>query len=168
MTQTHDLAAAGGCPVAHTARTHPTSGAANTEWWPQKLNLKILAKHPEASNPLGADFDYAEAFEALDLAAVKADIAAVLTDSQDWWPADFGHYGPLMIRLAWHAAGTYRSGDGRGGAGAGQQRFARAVVGVRPTLLLGQHQDKQKGDDDGARIDDDGGSHQERRRQQQE
>ncbi|BBH17872.1 catalase-peroxidase [Nocardioides baekrokdamisoli] len=121
MTETSNAA---GCPVAHGGRTHPTSGSANTEWWPNKLNLRILAKHPEATNPLGADFDYVKAFEALDLAAVKADIAVVLTDSKDWWPADFGHYGPLMIRLAWHAAGTYRSGDGRGGAGTGQQRFA--------------------------------------------
>lgn len=122
MTDTENAAA--GCPVAHGGRTHPTSGHANTEWWPNKLNLKILAKNPEVTNPLGADFDYVKAFEALDLPAVKADIAAVLTESKDWWPADFGHYGPLMIRLAWHAAGTYRSGDGRGGAGAGQQRFA--------------------------------------------
>jgi catalase-peroxidase len=113
-----------GCPVAHGGRTHPTQGSANSEWWPNKLNLKILAKNPAVANPLGEDFDYKAAFEALDLDAVKADIAAVLTDSKDWWPADFGHYGPFMIRLAWHAAGTYRSHDGRGGAGAGQQRFA--------------------------------------------
>ncbi len=86
--------------------------------------LKILAKNPAVANPLGDDFDYKAAFEALDLAAVKADIAAVLTDSKDWWPADFGHYGPFMIRLSWHAAGTYRISDGRGGAGSGQQRFA--------------------------------------------
>ena len=112
------------CPVAHGPRTHPTQGHANTEWWPNKLNLKILAKNPAVANPLGEGFDYKAAFEGLDLAAVKADIAAVLMDSKDWWPADFGHYGPLMIRLAWHAAGTYRSHDGRGGAGAGQQRFA--------------------------------------------
>ena len=89
-----------------------------------RLNLKILAKNPAVSNPMDEDFDYAEAFGSLDLAAVKRDIAAVLTDSKDWWPADFGHYGPLMIRMAWHAAGTYRISDGRGGAGAGQQRFA--------------------------------------------
>ena len=103
---------------------HPTAGDANNEWWPRRLNLKILAKNPAVSNPMGEDFDYAEAFSSLDLAAVKRDIAAVLTDSKDWWPADFGHYGPLMIRMAWHAAGTYRISDGRGGAGAGQQRFA--------------------------------------------
>src|SRR5580700_58256 len=114
---------AGGCPVLH-GRTHPAQGDANQEWWPNKLNLKILAKNPAESNPQGADFDYAAEFATLDLAAVKADIAAVLTDSKDWWPADFGNYGPLMIRMAWHSAGTYRISDGRGGAGAGQQRFA--------------------------------------------
>src|SRR5690242_139308 len=114
----------GGCPVAHGQGVQPTSGDANRSWWPQSLNLKILAKNPAVANPLGADFDYAAEFQTLDLAAVKADIAAVLTTSQDWWPADFGHYGPLMIRMAWHSAGTYRISDGRGGAGAGQQRFA--------------------------------------------
>ncbi|EGD40424.1 catalase/peroxidase HPI [Nocardioides sp. WG-D5] len=112
------------CPVMNAGRVHPTVGSANQEWWPNKLNLKILAKHHPAANPVDPDFDYKTAFEALDLAAVKADIAAVLTDSKDWWPADFGNYGPFMIRLAWHAAGTYRSHDGRGGAGSGQQRFA--------------------------------------------
>ena len=104
--------------------THPTMGDANREWWPSRLNLKILAKNPAVANPLGEEFDYAEAFKTLDLAAVKRDIAEVLTTSQDWWPADFGNYGPLMIRMAWHSAGTYRISDGRGGAGAGQQRFA--------------------------------------------
>jgi catalase-peroxidase len=114
----------GGCPVAHTGLTHPTQGDANTEWWPERLNLKILAKNPAVANPLGEDFDYAEAFKSLDLPAVKQDIAEVLTSSQEWWPADFGNYGPLMIRMAWHSAGTYRISDGRGGAGSGQQRFA--------------------------------------------
>jgi catalase-peroxidase len=99
-------------------------GDANRDWWPNRLNLKILAKYPAVANPLGAEFSYAEAFKTLDLAALKRDIAAVLTTSQDWWPADFGHYGPLMIRMAWHSAGTYRIRDGRGGAGGGQQRFA--------------------------------------------
>jgi catalase-peroxidase len=99
-------------------------GDANRDWWPNRLNLKILAKNPAVANPMGDDFDYAEEFKTLDLAAVKRDIAQVLTDSKDWWPADFGHYGPLMIRMAWHLAGTYRINDGRGGAGAGQQRFA--------------------------------------------
>jgi catalase-peroxidase len=113
-----------GCPVAHERAAHPTQGGGNRGWWPDRLNLKILAKNPAVANPLGEDFNYAEAFEALDLAEVKQDIAEVLTTSQDWWPADFGHYGPLMIRMAWHSAGTYRISDGRGGAGAGQQRFA--------------------------------------------
>ena len=130
MSENHDPVVAEGptpeageCPVLP-GRVHPTAGDANSEWWPRRLNLKILAKNPAVSNPMGEDFDYAEAFGSLDLAAVKRDIAAVLTDSKDWWPADFGHYGPLMIRMAWHAAGTYRISDGRGGAGAGQQRFA--------------------------------------------
>jgi catalase-peroxidase len=113
----------GGCPVVH-GLTQPTMGDANFEWWPSKLNLKILAKNPAVANPLGAGFNYAEAFKSLDLAAVKRDIAEVLSTSQDWWPADFGNYGPLMIRMAWHGAGTYRIHDGRGGAGSGQQRFA--------------------------------------------
>ncbi|MCF1599157.1 catalase/peroxidase HPI [Streptomyces muensis] len=114
----------GGCPVAHDRAPHPTQGGGNRQWWPERLNLKILAKDPVVANPLGAEFDYAEAFQALDLAAVKRDIAEVLTTSQDWWPADFGNYGPLMVRMAWHSAGTYRISDGRGGGGRGQQRFA--------------------------------------------
>lgn len=114
----------GGCPVAHGRAPHPTQGGGNRQWWPERLNLKILAKNPAVANPLGEEFDYAEAFKTLDLTAVKQDIAGVLTTSQDWWPADFGHYGPFMIRMAWHSAGTYRISDGRGGAGAGQQRFA--------------------------------------------
>ncbi|MFG2113721.1 catalase/peroxidase HPI [Streptomyces sp. NPDC048718] len=124
---TEDASAAqstGGCPVAHGRAPHPTQGGGNQQWWPDRLNLKILAKNPDVANPLGGDFDYAEAFNSLDLTAVKRDIAEVLTDSKDWWPADFGNYGPLMIRMAWHSAGTYRVRDGRGGAGAGQQRFA--------------------------------------------
>jgi catalase-peroxidase len=116
--------AAGACPVLHQQQPHPTSGSANEVWWPNRLNLKILAKNPAVGNPLERDFDYAAAFRTLDLPAVKADINQVLTTSQSWWPADFGHYGPLIIRMAWHSAGTYRVGDGRGGAGAGQQRFA--------------------------------------------
>ncbi|MFD8532334.1 catalase/peroxidase HPI [Streptosporangium canum] len=114
----------GGCPVAHERASHPTQGGGNRQWWPERLNLKILAKNPAVANPLGEGFDYAEAFKSLDLAAVKRDIAQVLTSSQDWWPADYGHYGPFMVRMAWHSAGTYRISDGRGGAGAGQQRFA--------------------------------------------
>jgi catalase-peroxidase len=130
MSENHDPVVAEGptpeageCPVLP-GRVHPTAGDANREWWPNRLNLKILAKNPAVTNPLGEEFNYAEAFSSLDLAAVKRDIAEVLTNSQDWWPADFGHYGPLMIRMAWHSAGTYRISDGRGGAGAGQQRFA--------------------------------------------
>jgi catalase-peroxidase len=131
MSENHDPVVAEGptpeaggvCPVPH-GLVHPTQGDANQLWWPNRLNLKILAKNPAVSNPLGEEFNYAEAFSSLDLAAVKRDIAEVLTNSQDWWPADFGHYGPLMIRMAWHSAGTYRISDGRGGAGAGQQRFA--------------------------------------------
>ncbi|MDI6943108.1 catalase/peroxidase HPI [Microbacterium barkeri] len=104
---------------------HPTQGDPNREWWPERLNLKLLAKNPAVSDPFAdEDFDYAAAFQSLDLAAVKADIAETLTTSQPWWPADFGHYGPLIVRMAWHSAGTYRATDGRGGAGAGQQRFA--------------------------------------------
>jgi catalase-peroxidase len=131
MTENHDAIVTdskpeetGGCPVAHGRAAHPTQGGGNRQWWPERLNLKILAKNPAVANPLGEEFDYAEAFKNLDLAAVKQDIAEVLTTSQDWWPADFGNYGPLMIRMAWHSAGTYRISDGRGGAGAGQQRFA--------------------------------------------
>ncbi|MGA4538390.1 catalase/peroxidase HPI [Uniformispora flossi] len=124
MSENQDANAAGGCPVVHGRAPHPTQGGGNRQWWPNRLNLKILAQNPDVANPLGADFDYKAAFESLDLAAVKRDIAEVLTTSQDWWPADFGNYGPLMIRMAWHSAGTYRISDGRGGAGAGQQRFA--------------------------------------------
>ncbi|MEV7521830.1 catalase/peroxidase HPI [Streptomyces sp. NPDC091371] len=131
MSENHDAnavdakaEAAGGCPVAHGRAPHPTQGGGNRQWWPESLNLKILAKNTAVSNPLGEEFDYAAAFNALDLAALKQDIAEVLTTSQDWWPADFGNYGPLMVRMAWHSAGTYRISDGRGGAGAGQQRFA--------------------------------------------
>ena len=108
----------------HGRAPHPTQGGGNRGWWPDRLNLKILAKNPAVANPLGEEFDYAAAFNSLDLAEVKQDIENVLTTSHDWWPADFGHYGPFMIRMAWHSAGTYRISDGRGGAGAGQQRFA--------------------------------------------
>jgi catalase-peroxidase len=99
-------------------------GTSNKEWWPNQLNLKILHQHSALSNPLGEDFDYAEEFKSLDLAALKKDLYALMTDSQDWWPADYGHYGPLFIRMAWHSAGTYRFGDGRGGGNTGNQRFA--------------------------------------------
>ena len=110
---------AGKCPVAHT-----TVAKVNRDWWPNQLNLQVLHQHSSLSDPMGEAFDYAKEFKSLDLNAVIKDLTALMTDSQDWWPADFGHYGPLFIRMAWHSAGTYRIGDGRGGAGAGQQRFA--------------------------------------------
>ncbi|AXK57282.1 catalase/peroxidase HPI [Pseudomonas protegens] len=108
------------CPFKHTAG----EGTSNRDWWPGQLNLKILHQHSQLSDPMAEDFDYAAEFKTLDLAAVKRDLLALMTDSQPWWPADFGHYGPLFVRMAWHSAGTYRIADGRGGAGGGQQRFA--------------------------------------------
>ncbi|HLM80703.1 MAG TPA: catalase/peroxidase HPI [Terriglobales bacterium] len=110
------------CPVMGGARTH--TAATNVDWWPNQLNLKILHQHSPLSDPMDKEFNYAKEFKSLDLNAVIKDLHSLMTDSQDWWPADFGHYGPLFIRMAWHSAGTYRIGDGRGGAGAGQQRFA--------------------------------------------
>jgi catalase-peroxidase len=128
--------AAGQCPVMH-GGTPPSAsngshvnpmvnmkGNTNREWWPNQLDLSVLRQHSALSNPMGPDFDYEKAFTTLDYYALKADIKNVLTSSQDWWPADFGNYGPLFIRMAWHSAGTYRTGDGRGGSSAGQQRFA--------------------------------------------
>jgi catalase-peroxidase len=118
-------AGAGQCPVHGVSGARTTHGAqSNADWWPNQLNLSILHQHAPASSPMDADFDYAEAFKTLDFAALKSDMAALMTDSQDWWPADWGHYGGLFIRLAWHSAGTYRTADGRGGAGTGNQRFA--------------------------------------------
>jgi catalase-peroxidase len=108
----------GKCPVSH------TTGRANRDWWPNQLDVSVLHQQPPGGDPMGAEFDYAEAFDTLDLDALKADVGEVMTTSQDWWPADFGHYGPLFIRMAWHSAGTYRISDGRGGAGSGDQRFA--------------------------------------------
>ncbi len=112
------------CPVSGGANTDASDSLANERWWPNQLNLGILHQHPSQSNPLGDEFNYAEAFATLDLDALRKDLTALMTDSQDWWPADYGHYGPLFIRMAWHSAGTYRIGDGRGGAGSGAQRFA--------------------------------------------
>ncbi|MEU2000974.1 catalase/peroxidase HPI [Rhodococcus sp. NPDC019627] len=117
-------AQSGGCPVAHGRQKHPTEGGGNRDWWPNQLNLKILQKNPAVRNPMDEDFDYTKEFAAVDLDALKRDIEEVMTTSHELWPADFGHYGPLFVRMAWHAAGTYRITDGRGGAGAGMQRFA--------------------------------------------
>ena len=107
------------CPFSGGNRAH-----GNRDWWPNQLNLQVLHQHSTLSNPMGQGFDYAKEFKSLDLDAVIKDLTALMTESQEWWPADFGHYGGLMIRMAWHSAGTYRIADGRGGAGAGQQRFA--------------------------------------------
>jgi catalase-peroxidase len=112
------------CPIHGAKHSVAGSGTRNRDWWPNQLKLNILRQHSSLSNPMGGNFNYAEEFKSLDLEAVKKDLHALMTDSQDWWPADFGHYGPFFIRMAWHSAGTYRTGDGRGGAGAGQMRFA--------------------------------------------
>ncbi len=121
----NDAGNTGKCPVMHGVRPNATYGGRSIrDWWPNQLNLGILHQHSSLSDPMGKGFNYAEAFKTLDLKAVKKDLYALMTDSQDWWPADYGHYGPLFIRMAWHSAGTYRIGDGRGGAGSGNQRFA--------------------------------------------
>ena len=141
---------AGGCPVGGQFK-HPTEGGGNQDWWPNHLNLKILRKHPDVANPMGGDFDYAAAFAALDLDAVIRDVDEVMTTSQDWWPADFGHYGGFFIRMAWHSAGTYRTSDGRGGAGARHAalRPAEQLAGQRqprqgpPAALAGQAEVRQ-------------------------
>jgi catalase-peroxidase len=111
----------GKCPVVHGSNTEV--GASNVNWWPKNLNLDILHQHDTKSNPLGEDYDYHEELKSLDFAALKKDLHALMTDSQPWWPADWGHYGGLMIRMSWHAAGTYRTTDGRGGGGTGNLRF---------------------------------------------
>ena len=115
---------AGLCPVMHGGNTTNNTGTTNQDWWPNQLNLNILRQHDQKSNPMGSDFNYSNSFEQLDYDALKKDLHALMTDSQDWWPADYGHYGPFFIRMTWHAAGTYRTGDGRGGGGTGAQRFA--------------------------------------------
>ncbi|MEK9979565.1 MAG: catalase/peroxidase HPI, partial [Paracoccaceae bacterium] len=113
-----------GCPVMHGATTSAKTGTTNKHWWPNQLNLNILRQHDRKSDPMGEGFDYKKEFEGLDYDALKKDLTALMTDSQDWWPADYGHYGPFFVRMAWHAAGTYRTGDGRGGGRTGDQRFA--------------------------------------------
>ncbi len=112
------------CPVTGGGHWQPIAGTDNRDWWPNQLNLKLLQANAPAANPMGPDFDYAKEFESLDYQAMKADLTALMTDSQDWWPADYGHYGPFFVRMAWHSAGTYRTSDGRGGGGSGMQRFA--------------------------------------------
>jgi catalase-peroxidase len=115
----------GKCPVTgKTGNVTGGSGTSNKEWWPNQLNLKILHQHSSLSNPMGKSFNYAEEFKKLDLNAIKKDLHYLMRDSKNWWSADYGHYGPLFIRMAWHSAGTYRMGDGRGGAGSGSQRLA--------------------------------------------
>ena len=125
-TSSHKSNGEGKCPVVHGAMRNPVAGrgTGNREWWPDQLNLGILHQHAPASNPLGPDFNYAEAFSKLDFKALKADLTKVMTDSQEWWPADWGHYGGLFVRMTWHSAGTYRTADGRAGGGTGNQRFA--------------------------------------------
>jgi len=129
------------CPFSGDARKHTLAGApSNADWWPNQLKLDILHQHSSKSDPMGEEFDYAAEFKSLDLNAVVKDLHGLMTDSQSWWPADFGHYGPLFIRMAWHSAGTYRTGDGRGGAGSGSQRAAdeqpkNAAVARRHTDL---------------------------------
>ena len=127
MDSPHSENSGGKCPFPHLHGTMPKPGYAavggptNRDWWPNQINLRILNQNTELSDPMGRGFDYAKEFKKLDYQALKADLTALMTDSQEWWPADFGHYGGFFIRMAWHAAGTYRVGDGRGGAGAGQQ-----------------------------------------------
>ena len=121
----HEASSGSRCPFTGLHGSRTTLGAqSNGDWWPEQLNLGILHQHGPASNPMDPGFDYRKAFSGLDFAALKQDLAALMTDSQDWWPADWGHYGGLFIRMAWHSAGTYRTADGRGGGGTGNQRFA--------------------------------------------
>lgn len=145
--ETHSVDSGAKCPVAHGAQATPTPASRSRsprDWWPNQLDLGVLHQHAPASSPMGTTFNYAAEFKTLDLDAIKQDLTTLMTDSQDWWPADFGHYGPLFIRMAWHAAGTYRIGDGRGGAGTGSQRFAPSTAGpitstsTRPAVCSGR------------------------------
>ena len=125
MENNTNVEGGGKCPFSGGAvKQSAGSGTRNSDWWPNQLKLNILRQHSSLSNPMGEDFNYAEEFKSLDLNAMKKDIFDLMTNSQDWWPADYGHYGPFFIRMAWHSAGTYRIADGRGGAGSGTQRFA--------------------------------------------
>ena len=115
----------GKCPVMHgSLSSNSSTGTSNQDWWPNQLNLSILHQHDKKTNPMDEGFNYAEEFKSLDFDSLKKDLNDLMTDSQEWWPADYGHYGPFFIRMTWHAAGTYRTGDGRGGGGTGAQRFA--------------------------------------------
>jgi len=122
-TDSNEKSEGGKCPFMHGETSGP-KGLNNREWWPNSLDLGVLRQHSTLSDPMDPEFDYAKEFESLDLEAIKKDLVDLMTDSQDWWPADYGHYGPLFVRMAWHSAGTYRTADGRGGSGSGSQRFA--------------------------------------------
>ena len=123
----------GKCPVMHGAATTGITGTTNSDWWPNQLNLNILRQHDQKSNPLGDDFDYRDEFLKIDYKALKDDLSALMTDSQSWWPADYGHYGPFFIRMTWHAAGTYRTGDGRGG---GEQVHSVSHLLIRGQIMV--------------------------------
>ena len=129
----------GKCPVMHgSVTTNSGVSTTNRDWWPNQLNLSILHQNDKRSNPMSLDFDYREEFKKLDYQALKKDLHDLMTDTQEWWPADYGHYGPFFIRMTWHAAGTYRTSDGRGGGGTGDQRFAPLIAGLTMETLIRQ------------------------------